>query len=78
MPELEGMNIVQGLNESAMSLLSTSDGQPILAVTNIDNGKVAAFMSDSSWKWNFSPGSEGSVSPHYEKFWNRLFLWFFR
>ncbi len=76
MPELEGINIVQGLNESAMPLLSTADGQPILAVANIDNGKVAAFMSDSSWKWNFGTGSEGNISPHYEKFWNRLFLWF--
>ena len=33
-------------------------------------------MSDSSWKWNFVLGSEGNVSPHYEKFWNRLLLWF--
>lgn len=76
MPELEGLNTVQGLNESAMSLLATEEGQPILAVANIDNGKAAAFMSDSSWRWNFGPGSEGNVSPHYEKFWNRLFLWF--
>ena len=76
MPELEGINIVQGLNKTAMPLLSTADGKPILAVANIDNGKVAAFMSDSSWKWNFGSGSEGNVSPHYEKFWNRLFLWF--
>lgn len=76
MPELEGLNIVQGLNQSAMSLLKTPDGQPILAIENVDFGKVAAFMSDSSWKWNFVLGSEGNVSPHYEKFWNRLFLWF--
>ncbi len=76
MPELEGINVVQGLNKSAMSLLSTADGQPILAVENIDTGKVAAFMSDSSWKWNFSPKSQDNISPHYEKFWNRLFLWF--
>ena len=76
MPELEGLNMVQGLNQSAIPLLSTEDGQPILAVDNIDTGKVAAFMSDSSWKWNFAQASEGNVSPHYEKFWNRLFLWF--
>jgi len=76
MPELEGLNVVQGINKSAMSLLSTADGQPIFAVESIDAGKVAAFMSDSSWKWNFAQASEGNVSPHYEKFWNRLFLWF--
>jgi len=76
MPELEGLNIVQGLNRSAMPLLVTPDGEPILAVDNMDSGKVAAFMSDSSWKWSFVLGSEGNVSPHYEKFWNRLLLWF--
>lgn len=75
-PELEGLNIVQGLNQSATALLSTADGDPVLAVENIDNGKVAAFMSDSSWKWNFTQSGESNLSSHYEKFWNRLFLWF--
>jgi len=76
MPELEGLNIVQGLNNFAMPLLSTADGQPIFAIGKVDSGKVAAFMSDSSWRWNFVLGSKGKVSPHYEKFWNKLFLWF--
>lgn len=76
MPELEGLNTVQGLNESAISLLTTANGDPVLAVENINSGKVAAFMSDSSWKWNFAQASEGNVSPLYDKFWNRLFLWF--
>lgn len=76
MPELEGLNIVQGLNQSAIPLLSTADGQPILAVENINTGKVAAFMSDSSWKWNFAQAAQGNLSPLYDKFWNRLFLWF--
>ena len=76
MPELEGLNIIQGLNPSATALLSSADGDPVLAVENIYNGKVAAFMSDSSWKWNFAQASEGNLSAHYEKFWNRLFLWF--
>jgi len=76
MPELEGLNIVQGLTPSAMTLLSTADGEPVLAVENIGNGKVAGFMSDSSWKWNFAQGGDGNISPLYDKFWNRLFLWF--
>jgi len=76
MPELEGLNIVQGLNQSAMPLLSTADGRPVFAVENIGNGKVGAFMSDSSWKWNFNQASGGNISPLYDKFWNRLFLWF--
>lgn len=75
-PELKGLNVVKGLNKSATALLSTADGDPVLAVDNIDNGKVAAFMSDSSWKWNFAQANDGNLSSHYEKFWNRLFLWF--
>lgn len=76
MPELEGLNTVQGLNESAIPLLTTANGEPVLAVENINSGKVAAFMSDSSWKWNFAQASEGNLSQLYDKFWNRLFLWF--
>ena len=76
MPELEGLNIVQGLTPSAMTLLSTADGEPVFAVENVGNGKVAGFMSDSSWRWNFAQGGDGNISPLYDKFWNRLFLWF--
>jgi uncharacterized membrane protein len=76
MPPLEGFNVVQGLNAGAVPLLVSPEGEPILAVSKEKSGKVATFLSDSSWKWNFVYGSEGDVSPLYEKFWNRLFLWF--
>ncbi len=76
MPELEGFNMVHGLNPDAVPLLVSPEGEPVLAVTKAKSGKVAAFLSDSSWKWNFVRGSEGDVSPYYDKFWNRLFLWF--
>ena len=76
MPELEGFNMVQGLSPDAVPLLVSPDGEPILAVAKVGSGKAATFLSDSSWKWNFVRGSEGDVSPMYEKFWNRLFLWF--
>ncbi|MCC6712357.1 MAG: hypothetical protein IT344_03255 [Candidatus Dadabacteria bacterium] len=76
MPELEGFNMVHGLSPDAVPLLASPDGEPILAVAKVGTGKAATFLSDSSWKWNFVRGSEGDVSPMYEKFWNRLFLWF--
>ena len=76
MPELEGFNMVQGLSPDAVPLLVSPDGEPILAVAKVGTGKAGTFLSDSSWKWNFVRGSEGDVSPMYEKFWNRLFLWF--
>jgi hypothetical protein len=76
MPELEGFNMVEGVNSDAVPLLVSPEGEPILAVAKVGTGKAATFLSDSSWRWNFVYGSEGDVSPLYEKFWNRLFLWF--
>jgi hypothetical protein len=76
MPELEGFNMVEGVNSDAVPLLVSPEGEPILAVSDVGSGKAATFLSDSSWRWNFVYGSEGDVSPLYEKFWNRLFLWF--
>lgn len=76
MPELEGLNIVNGVSPDAATLLKTPDGEPLLAVGEVEKGKVAAFLSDSSWRWNFVGAGEGDLSPYYGKFWNRLFLWF--
>jgi len=75
MPNLESLNTVQGLNRNAVPLLVSPDGEPILAVSRAKTGKVASFLSDSSWRWDFVRGSEGDVSQFYDKFWNRLFLW---
>ena len=76
MPELEGLNIVNGVAPEASTLLKTPEGDPLLAVGEVESGKVAAFLSDSSWRWNFAGVDEGDLSPYYGKFWNRLFLWF--
>jgi uncharacterized membrane protein len=76
MPELEGFNMVEGASPDAVPLLVSPEGDPILAVAKVGTGKAATFLSDSSWRWNFVYGSVGDVSPLYEKFWNRLFLWF--
>lgn len=75
MPALEGFNMVEGVSTGAVPLLVSPEGEPILAVSKAGTGKAATFLSDSSWRWNFVYGSEGDVSPLYEKFWNRLFLW---
>ncbi len=75
LPALEGFNMVEGVSPDAVPLLVSPEGEPILAVSKAGAGKAATFLSDSSWRWNFVYGSEGEVSPLYEKFWNRLFLW---
>ncbi|HEX3036535.1 MAG TPA: glutamine amidotransferase [Thermodesulfobacteriota bacterium] len=75
MPELEGYNKVEGLKSHTLPLLVTSEGEPILVLNKVQSGKVASFLSDSSWKWGFVRGGEGEVAPYYEEFWNRLHLW---
>lgn len=75
MPELDGYNKVEGLKPRVLSLLETPNGEPVFALSWIKSGRIASFLSDSSWKWNFVRAGEGEVSPHYEKFWNRLILW---
>ena len=75
-PELQGLNIVNGVEPEAATLLKTPQGEPLLVVGEAGSGKVAAFLSDSSWRWNFVGAGEGDLSPYYGKFWNRLFLWF--
>jgi uncharacterized membrane protein len=75
MPALDGINRVQGLKPSALPILATPEGDPILVISKAESGKVASFLSDSSWKWIFVRGGEGEIAPYYEKFWNRLLLW---
>ena len=75
MPALGGINEVEGLKPDAIPLLSTPEGEPILVLNQAQSGKVASFLSDSSWQWSFVRGGEGEVSPYYDKFWNRVLLW---
>jgi uncharacterized membrane protein len=75
MPELDGLNKAEGLKPNAIPLLVTPEGDPILVLNQAGSGKVASFLSDSSWKWSFVRSGEGEAYPYYEKFWNRLLLW---
>jgi uncharacterized membrane protein len=75
LPELEGLNSVRGLKSGAIPLLTTQGGDPLLVIEQLNAGKVAAFLSDSSWKWGFMGASEGNISAYYARFWNRLLLW---
>ncbi len=75
LPGLEGLNSASELRYRAVPLLKTEGGDPLLVIEQEDAGKVAAFLSDSSWKWGFLGASEGNISAYYERFWNRLLLW---
>ena len=74
-PELEGLNIVDGIKSEAIPLIETKEGEPVLVITKMKNGKVASLLTDSLWKWNFIRSGDGEISPFYEKFLSRLILW---
>jgi uncharacterized membrane protein len=75
LPGLESLNSVRELKSGATPLLTTQGGDPLLVIEQLNAGKVATFLSDSSWKWGFMGASEGNISAYYERFWNRLLLW---
>ncbi len=75
LPELQGINFVKGVRPEAITLLKSQADEPLLVINQVNDGKVASFLSDSSWKWSFVRAGEGDVSPYYEKFWHRLLLW---
>ncbi len=75
MPELYGFNKVEGLKPEALPLIVTPQGEPIFAITQVKSGRVASFLSDSLWEWNFVRAGKGEVSPYYDTLWNRMLLW---
>jgi uncharacterized membrane protein len=75
LPGLEGLNNIRELKSRAIPLITTQGGEPLLVIEQLGMGKVATFLSDSSWKWGFMGPGEGNISAYYERFWNRLLLW---
>lgn len=72
-PQLMGITPVQGVKAGGQVLLTSEKGnQPVLAVQNYGQGRVAAFTSGGSWFWQMSmPAGDG----FYEKFWKQLIRW---
>jgi len=75
LPELQGINFVKGVRPEAITLLKSQADEPLLVINQVNDGKVASFLSDSSWKWSFVRAGEGDISPYYENLWHRLLLW---
>jgi hypothetical protein len=59
------------LARGAVTLAETDSGAPVIAAQRFGQGKVAALLTDSLWRWQLEPGAGGV----YEKFWARLLDW---
>lgn len=59
------------LAAGAVALVETEQGEPVIAVQRYGQGKVAAVLTDSLWRWQLEPTAERA----YERFWGRLLEW---
>lgn len=62
------------LTAGATALLTTDDKsgrQPVIIIHKYGQGKVAAILTDSLWRWQLTPGDDAS----YRRFWNGLLFW---
>ncbi|MBI2441573.1 MAG: hypothetical protein HYV35_09395 [Lentisphaerae bacterium] len=62
------------LRPGATSLLNTETQrgrQPVLVIQQYGQGKVAAVLTDSLWRWQLAPGNIN----YYQRLWSQLLLW---
>ena len=58
-------------SDLAVALVEADTGEPVIAAQRFGQGKVAAVLTDSLWRWQLEPG-QGAP---YEKFWAQLLDW---
>lgn len=85
LPPLEGANAVSKVREDASVLLEHPRARlaggrrlPVLVVGESGRGRVAAMMTDATWRWRFAGDDESVGSDEYELFWDRLVRWLTR
>jgi hypothetical protein len=55
----------------ALVIADTPEGsQPVIVAQRYGQGKVAAILTDSLWRWQLEPGADA-----YSRFWNQMLLW---
>ena len=82
LPQMDGFNYTGGLVNGAAVLLEhptrrESDGAavPIIAVREVEQGRVMTMAVDSSWRWSFSEAGSGRGNQVYLRFWKNTLRW---
>ncbi len=84
LPELEAFNLASAAVPGARVLLvhpferAGSGRAPILALREVGRGRVAALLTDGSWRWNFLHAGRGGSTRGYHRFYNNLLRWLIR
>ena len=83
LPALEGVNRVAKKAPGALVLANhvpedgLGEGGPLIAVREVEAGRVMAVMTDCSWMWNFVAvgGGGGQSNKPYQRFWENSLRW---
>ena len=71
LPRLKGYNRVARVKPGA-TVLAQAGAAPLLAVQELGQGRTAAFMADTTWKWIFC---EESKPEQHKRFWRQFVIW---
>ena len=74
-PALSGNNRVGELKEGAQALL-WRQGEPVMAVMEVGEGRSLALTTDSLWRWGFEEGTDAGAA--YHKLWGNAIRWLIR
>ncbi|MBT8494640.1 MAG: hypothetical protein KJO07_16415 [Deltaproteobacteria bacterium] len=85
-PLLQGLNLVAGLRKDAIALavhpkLKSRDGNraPVIAVSDVGEGRVMVVATDSLWHWAFVAAADGqSDGRGYDEMWETATRWLIR
>ena len=82
LPDMDGFNFTGGLVGGSAVLLehptrTEADGSrvPIIAVREVERGRVMTMAVDSSWRWSFSEAGSGRGNQVYLRFWKNALRW---
>ncbi len=82
LPEMDGLNLSRGLAKDAAALavhptLRTESGapMPVIAVSEVGEGRSMALAVDASWRWSFSEAAVGRGNQAYLRFWKNALRW---
>lgn len=63
------------MKPGAVAVLEAADASPLLLVSRFGQGKVAAILTDSLWRWQLGGRNAGNARSHYERFYSQLIHW---
>jgi hypothetical protein len=80
MPPLDGINLVEAKRSAAVLLAAKADevSWPVLMVSEVDQGRTLALVTDYAWKWYMGMVEQGKGNLAYLRFFHRMVRWLTR